>query len=295
MERIPGRLFSGEDLQLLMSRLWALLAKQTERYTMGDSTSVTAENAQELLASLWYTLTIVIDKTHTPYERLLTEELMPIVKQGQSILQDALEDAKQLWGAVCRTAPDIPNYYYADTLRGIRDYFDHYDLYFFAHRKPPLISYPLLNAPPDTMQGLTYTQQYLKRMLAENLIIHQFGKRSVIHVLQAAAPNYQDFYLNLCEQSLTNAIGLALIGQKGRTLRLGAEDQEAIMKMMQNRSTEEQQQILNSAALSICNELNITEEWIREYINAFAETLHPRIGAALKYSDVSHIFIGTNE
>ena len=133
MELIPGRLFSEEDLQLLMSRLWALLAEQTERYTMGESTSVTVENAQELFASLWYTLTIVIEETHIPYERLLTEELMPIVKQGQAILKEMLKDAMQLWEAVCRTAPDIPNDYYADTLRGIRMYFDHYDLYFFAH------------------------------------------------------------------------------------------------------------------------------------------------------------------
>ena len=145
------------------------------------------------------------------------------------------------------------------------------------------------------MQGLTYTQQYLKRMLAENLILHQFEKSSVIAILQAVAPDYQDFYLNLCEQSLTNAIGLALIGQNGRTLRLGAKEQEAIMKRMQNRSTEEQQQILRSAALSICNEMNISEEWIREYINAFVETLYPRIGVAIKYNNVSHIFIGTNE
>lgn len=82
-ELIPINLFSEADTQLLMSRLWSLLAKQTERYTMGESTSVTVETAQELLASLWHTLTVAMDETNTPYTRLLTDDLLPVVKQGR--------------------------------------------------------------------------------------------------------------------------------------------------------------------------------------------------------------------
>ena len=295
MELIPSRLFSDGDQLLLMSRLRSLLAKQTERYTMGDSTSVTIEDAGELLASLWYTLTMAMDETHTPYEQLLTDDLMPIVKQGQTILQDKLKDTKQLWEAVCRTAPDIHNYYYIDTLRGIGDYFKHYDLYFFAHRKPALIDYPLLNPPPETMHGLSYTEQYLKNMLAENLILHQFDIRSVICVLRAVAPDYQEFYMNLCEQSLTNAIGLTLIGKDSRTLHIGTGEQEAIKNTLQNITRKKLRRILRISALAICDDMNITEDWIREYISSFAETLYPRIDAALKPEDVSHIFIKSYE
>lgn len=295
MELIPSRLFSDEDQLLLMSRLWTLLAKQTERYTMGDSTSVTVEVAGELLASLWHTLTMVMDETHTPYEHLLTDDLMPIVKQGQTILQDKLKDTKQLWEAVRRTAPDIHNFYYTDTLRGIGDYFKHYDLYFFAHQKPAVIDYPLLNPPPDTVRGLTYTEQYLKNMLAENLILHQFDIRSVICVLRAVAPDYQEFYMNLCEQSLTNAIGLTLIGKDSRTLHIGTGEQEAIKNTLQNITRKKLRRILRISALAICDDMNITEDWIREYISSFAETLYPRIDAALKPEDVSHIFIKSYE
>ena len=81
MEMIPANLFSGDDLQILLPRLWKLLGKQTERYTSKDSTSVTIETAQELLASLWYTTTMVLDETGTPYNRLLSDELMPFVRQ----------------------------------------------------------------------------------------------------------------------------------------------------------------------------------------------------------------------
>ena len=292
-ELIPSNLFSADDLQILLPRLWTLLGKQTERYTMGDSTSVTVEAAQELFASLWYTITLALDETHTAYGRLLSEELTPFVKQGQIILQEKLEVAKRLWEMVCRTAPEIQNTYFTDTLRGIGDYFRRYDLYFFAHRKPLCVDYPLLNAPSETMHGLSYTEQYLKCMLAENLLIRGFEKDAVICVLQTVAPDYQEYYLNLCEQSDTNALGLAMIGKNVRTLRLGHEEQAEILEMMQNRSCEKQRELLHAAAFSICNQMKITDKWMIEYVTSFCDTLLPRIEAALERMDLSNIFMPT--
>ena len=291
MELIPGNLFSGDDLQILLPRLWTLLGKQTERYTSGDSTSVTVETAQELLASLWYTITLAMDETRTPYDRLLSDELMPFVKQGQTILQDKLEAAKRLCEMVCRTASEIQNFYFTDTLRGIGDYLKHYDLYYFAHRKPLCIDYPLLNAPSETMHGLTYTEQYLKCMLAENLLIHGFEKDAAICVLQTVAPDFQEHYLNLCEQSITNALGLAIIRKNVRTLHLGHEEQLEILEVMQNRSYEKQREFLHIAALSICDQMEITDKWIIDYVTSFSDTLLPRIEAALECMDLSNIFI----
>lgn len=291
MELISGNLFSGNDLQILLPRLWELLGKQTERYISGDSTSVTVETAQELLASLWYTITMALDETHTAYNRLLSDELMPFVRQGQTILQDKLEATKRLWEAVCRTSPEIQNFYYADTLRGIGDYLRRYDLYYFAHRKPLCIDYPLLNAPSETMHGLTYTELYLRCMLAENLLIHGLEKEAVICVLQTVAPDYQEYYLNLCEQPITNALGLALIRKNVRTLHLGLEEQAELLEKMQNRSRRKQRGLLHAAALSICDQMEITDKWIIDYLTSFSDTLLPRIEAALECMDLSHIFM----
>lgn len=223
--------------------------------------------------------------------RVLSDELMPFVKQGQTILLDKLETVKRLWEMVCRTAPEIQNSYFTDTLRGIGDYLRHYDPYYFAHRKPLCIDYPLLNAPSETIFGLTYTEEYLKCMLAENLLIHGFEKNAVICVLQTIAPDYQEYYLNLCEQSITNALGLALIRKNVRTLNLGYEEQAEILEMMQNRSREKQREFLHVAALSICNQTEITDKWIIDYVTIFSDTLLPRIEAALERMDLSNIFI----
>ena len=135
-ELMQSTVSSVEGARTFDAHLVALLAWQTRKYTKGESSSVTVETAQELLASLRYTIDVVTEETHIPQERLMTEELPPLIRQGQELLQGRLERAKQLWAAAGQTVPGLRNAYYADTLRGIGDYFKRYDLYFFAHIKP---------------------------------------------------------------------------------------------------------------------------------------------------------------
>ena len=286
---------SVEGTRTFDARLVALLAWQTRKYTKGESSSVTIETAQELLASLRYTLAVVTEETHIPQERLLTEELPPLIRQGQELLQGRLARAKQLWAAVCRTAPGLRNVYYADTLRGIGDYFKRYDLYFFAHMKPPCIDYPLLIAADEALQGLDFTEEYLKRVLTENLILSRFNGGTVGELLRTVHGNIEEAYLNLCEQPLTNALGLALLGKDARRLRIGNAEQEELLYLLQNKTREQRRQLLRGAALGLCGELETGDAWSRGYVTEFAESLLPRLDAAISAEDVSNIFIALDE
>lgn len=180
-------------------------------------------------------------------------------------------------------------------IQGILRYFQHCDLYFFAHQIPPRVDYPLLIPVSEALQGLTYTEQYLKHMLAENLILHQFEATEVICILKAVAPDYQGFYLNLCERPLTNAIGLCLIGEGGHALHLSHAEQKRIAETMQSIGHEKRQQLLRTSVLSLCDDMKITDNWVREYLTSFANSLLPRLEAALDVGDVSHLFIGPCE
>lgn len=59
----------------LLEKLWCLLAKRTERYTMGDSTSVPVETAQELLASICFTLQFEMEVSRLSPPRLAGERI----------------------------------------------------------------------------------------------------------------------------------------------------------------------------------------------------------------------------
>lgn len=290
-ELMQSPVLSGEDAQSLTLRLIDLLAWQARKYTKGESTSVTVETAQELLSSLRYTLAVVTEETHMPYKRLLTEELPPLIRQGQAILQARLEQTKRLYAAVCQTAPGIPNGYYADTLRGIGEYFKRYDLYFFAHMKPPCIDYPLLIAADETMQGLDFTEQYLRRILTENMFLRCFDSRAVRELLLAVDGDIEEAYLNLCEQPLINAMGLALLGTDTRRLCIERAEREAITVLLQDKTQEQRRRCLRGAVINLCCALHVTDEWSRGYLIRFAESLLPRLDAALAAGDVSNVFI----
>lgn len=51
---------------------------------------------------------------------------------------------------------------------------------------------------------------------------------------------------------------------------------------------------MRCAAIGLCGELETGDAWSRGYVAAFAESLLPRLDAALSAGDVSNIFIAVS-
>lgn len=160
--------------------------------------------------------------------------------------------------------------------------------------KPPCIDYPLLVAADEALQGLDFTEEYLKRVLTENLILSRFDGGAVRELLRTVHGGIEEAYLNLCEQPLTNALGLALLGKNARSLHIGNAEQEELLCLLQS-SAREQRRRLCAALPSDC-----AESWRPATHGAgdtsprLAESLLPRLDAALSAGDVSNIFIAVS-
>ena len=61
---------------------------------------------------------------------------------------------------------------------------------------------------------------------------------------------------------------------------------------MQIVGQEKRRRLLRASVLSICDKMEITDNWVREYMTSFADSLLPRLDAALEVGDVSHLFVG---
>ena len=85
--------------------------------------------------------------------------------------------------------------------------------------------------------------------------------------------------------------GLALLGKDARSLRMGNAEQEELLYLLESKTLEQRRQLLRGAALKLCGELETGDAWSRGYVTAFAESLLPRLDAALWAGDVSNIFI----
>ena len=85
--------------------------------------------------------------------------------------------------------------------------------------------------------------------------------------------------------------GLALLGKNARSLHIGNAEQEELLYLLQSRTREQRRA---AAALKFCGELETGDAWSRGYVTAFAESLLPRLDAALSAGDVSNIFIAAS-
>ena len=94
-------------------KVWELLKWQAGKYNGIDSTSMPIEKAQDLLASLIYTLSLVAKEDRLSSDVLLQRDFHQVVKRGQDILDSKRKAVYQDWKQLCLDAPNICNVYYA--------------------------------------------------------------------------------------------------------------------------------------------------------------------------------------
>ena len=279
--------FSEAEQRQLTERLYGLLRTQTEKYLAGESTSVAVETAQELFHSLLYTLRLALAETGRPERDLLTGDLNGLLRQGQTILRKKLADGKHLWKQVCLTAPRIQNSFYQMTLTDLGKFFSRYDLRYFAHQIPCSIEYPLCLPVSDEMQGISYVELWLRRLLTENLLLSRFPEPAVLDLLARVSANFRDYPLNLCEQPMVNAVGLALLEKPVFSLDVSAQDCARLKQILP--VGKDMEAALDRAADSVAAQISAPKE-AAEYLRKIAGGLRPRLAAALSVETLGGIF-----
>jgi len=279
---------TDSERQILMGRLYDLLSCQTTKYLAGDSTSIPVETAEELLRSLVYTLRLALSESDKPERELLTDDLSERLRQGQHILQNKLTVAHKLWEQVCLTVPQISNTYLKDTLKSFKSFFKLYDLWYFAHQIPCTIDYPLCVPVSEELKGVSYIEQWLDNLLIENWFLGRFQQQSVRRLLSKIAVNYWEYPLNLCEQPLINAVGLAILQRSAFPLELSDEDCREIGILLFGCNDINAE--LNRGIDSVAAQLRAPKEAVNYMRTVLYNTL-PRIQAASQSGSIRGIFL----
>ncbi len=283
-------LTEGEEITI-QTKLWQLLARRTELYTMGDSSSVRIETAQELLQSISFCLELFLRQSRNTKKFLVSADLEDVFQQGQTVCEEKIELGKLLYNKACLTAPETENISYRDTLTEICGFFKHYDYRFFAHRIPCDIDYQLCNPVKESMLGIEYINDYLGRIIIENDFVRRFEKNRVESLLENYCSDYRGLLINLYAPVAANAVGLALLRENVGALELTVSDDARLVKLFDGLSATPAKKALTEAALQVCGELNISDASSVRYLRKTAEELYPRIEAALPHGSLDGIFI----
>ncbi len=261
---------SPEDAAQLYIRLGEQVKSYHRHYRMGENTSVSAETARELLASMRYTLELTGGGT---------------LEDGQKILEARLNAAKEQHRLVHLTAPDWQSEYRWQTISDLGRFLQCYDHLHFAHAVPSLLDYPLLVAIPDHLQGMEYVSFVLRCLWYENQLLDALGD-AARGAWEARIPAYWDAPLNLCEQPLIQLLGRFLPGLDLGASELTNAERAALLPLLNDCSAA----ALRAQLAALCEALGIADANVIAYACTLADSLAPRLSAARNANDLTYIF-----
>ena len=281
---------SAIDASEARIKLWGLLARQVDSYTMGESSSIPVETAQELLASICFTLGIGQSGGEEDIKNVLIWNLPVRFAQGLKALEAKTAATKRLWQAACQSAPKIENTSHISTLKSMGGFFSRYNYRYFAHEIPCDIDYQLCHPVPESFLGVDYAGEYLIRLLIEHRFLSRFSPAACACLLSACYPDYKGLLINLYEPVATNALGLALIGgdiTKLNITRAGLTQIEALLSPL---ARDEAVEALQAAADTVCLCMGLFEPRERRYLGELSRGIYPRARAALEAGNLGSVF-----
>lgn len=288
---IPKQMLTDKEIADIQAKLWTLLGKRTENFTMGDSSSIPVETAQELLKSICFSVGIYLKSINADIHILNNENLELLLKSSWSKIEMKIRVGKELLNKLNKNTLPIENTSFSDTVNGISTFFKKYDYRFFAHEIPGDIDYQLCHAVPEELQGIEYINEYLHRLLIENKLIRKFNADNIKLLLESYCADYKGLLINIYEPVVTNAVGLKLLNGNIYSLNISNSDRNKLIDLFIKWSKEEALEILNHASDKLCNDLQINSDTEKEYLKATVINLYPRIESVLPTKQLNNIFL----
>lgn len=286
-------ILSANEIDELQCELWTLLAKQTRRYTMGDSSSVPVETAQRLLHSVCFYIGMELQGSgglHRAARRLTAAGITALFEKGHGRAKILLQKGRKLLEELQNTAYPTNNRAFRDTVfHALPAFFACYDPALFAHEIPCSIDYPLFD-PVEGLEGIQYINEYIRRLLMENCFLACFDCKDVQRLLQGYCPEPDEQLINLFEPVFTNAVGLALLHKDCRMLNIRDVDRDALLMLLHNCPDEEWVSLIAQAVGSVCKATGTGDFSISEYLSRAGQELNVRITLQLKQNDLKGLF-----
>ncbi len=170
-----------------MEELLPIVAKLSEKYTGGDSTSVTYETAQELMEAVLYCVREYEQNQTYGYE--LTSEFgiaaAECYRRGYELVVRKVKKMRLFYNKLvsrfcsygCRNYEDVMT-------KGLPEFFRRYDPLFAPQKTILTLDYPTL-LPVEGLSGIDAIEQYLNNISLEQRFLGAFDESCVCEVLSS--------------------------------------------------------------------------------------------------------------
>lgn len=133
MDKALTRPFTASQAAAVETRLWGLLQRQVQHYTMAESSSVPIEVAQELLKGVNDLIGQGLYGEKDPQEQLLRGDLDQVIQRGLERVNQQVQEGLKLYQYVRAHPPVVTNRAYRETAANILAFFHTYQPQFMPH------------------------------------------------------------------------------------------------------------------------------------------------------------------
>ncbi len=258
--------------------LYRLLSERIARYTMGDSASVPADTARQIMESILYCLDL-----HQRFPSSDAPDASSIAMRWEAGVREvrrAAKRAKLLLLQAQHTPPPLTNIAYCDTMGALPSFFAAYDADFFAHEIPCSFDYPLCHPVSEALLGAEYMQDYLRRLLAESSFLRAFSAEALLPLYQSYYLDYADLLVNLYLPAAEMAVLCALTGEDVRALSLSAAGIARTGAMLAQVEESQARERMQNAVVCALKDCGLSGDFLHDYLGQTAQDLLVRLRAA---------------
>lgn len=286
-------MLSDIQLEKIQFNCLSLLAKQTERYNSGDSTSIRVEVAQNLLASIMFTIGVWLKTYPTPDEAVAAvqkDDMYVLYQNGRERVDRLIKSTKMLHSSIIGNLVQTENVFYRSTIvDGINGFFKLYYPEFAAQEIHITADYPVHHLM-ERLLGIEFIQKYLESIYYENLFCAQFSAEDVHHLLCGYDEHYEQLLFNIYEPVLSAAIGCIITGGDVHRLEMAPSSIKILSDLFRGKTRTEIEEILMEAVGQLSTLMELTEP-LKRYLSGSLSQIATVIENAVLLQTLDRVFI----
>ncbi len=242
------------------------------------------------MKSVLYVINNYLQENKYNFSILADINLDDVFNNGQNIIKSKIASGKAILNEIKNSSHQIKSESFWYTYRGLNHFFKKYNPMFFAHQVQCDIDYPLMIGADESLLGIDYINEYLKRFLLKKKLINLFDIDSADKLLTAHYIDYENLPVNLCEPLLVNACAEVILCKDSVELNMSESDVKELLGILTNKTTSKLTDIMISAAKELSEFLHINDSDEVYYISAAMINIVPRLKESLLSQDLSTIF-----
>ncbi len=287
-------IIGSNQVKKIQMGLLGLLSRQIEKYTFGESSSVTAESAESLLKSICFSISVALkcqENVVIASELLEHESVEELFEKGNELIRYYFEDAKRIWIKIKTEGPKISNLAYNDTVFiGLKEFFDWYDYRFSAHGIKGSLDYPLSYDEMD-LKGIEYIHEYVTHLDMENVVCSPYDAHSIESLMKGHSKNFREDLINIFELVLTNLLGRSMLGYTLDRLDISEEDRTWLLVQLNKVDETVFVQKMERAFYEVLAFMNVESQATIDYFKITLKNIISRVKHNINLGKLDKVFI----